>query len=95
MSVFDIDKADEKIDYEVLYKKRFEKIEDDIEEIKQLYSVDGQIIAGLSEDVNFLKSEFFRHNDILYRIADNMDVLRTMLNQLLPKDQQIFLKDIF
>ena len=95
MSIMDVDKADEKIDYEVLYKKRFEGIESNIKNIQRLYSVDNEAINKLSEDVDFLKNEFFRHNDILYKIRDNMEILRTMLNQLLPKDQQIFFKDIF
>lgn len=95
MSIMDVDKADEKIDYEVLYKKRFEGIESNIKNIQQLYSVDNEAINKLSEDVDFLKNEFFRHNDILYKIRDNMEILRTMLNPLLPKDQQIFFKDIF
>ena len=95
MSIMDVDKADEKIDYEVLYKKRFEEIESNIKNIQRLYSVDNEAINKLSEDVDFLKNEFFRHNDILYKIRDNMEILRTMLNQLLPKDQQIFFKDIF
>ena len=95
MSIMDVDKADEKIDYEVLYKKRFEEIETNIKNIQQLYSVDNEAINKLSEDVDFLKNEFFRHNDILYKIRDNMEILRTMLNPLLPKDQQILFKDIF
>ena len=95
MSIMDVDKADEKIDYEVLYKKRFEEIESNIKNIQQLYSVDNEAINKLSEDVDFLKNEFFRHNDILYKMSESMDKLRTMLNQLLPKDQQIFFKDIF
>lgn len=95
MSIMDVDKADEKIDYEVLYKKRFEEIESNIKNIQRLYSVDNEAINKLSEDVDFLKNEFFRHNAVLYNIIESMDKLRTMLNQLLPKDQQIFFKDIF
>ena len=95
MSIMDVDKADEKIDYEVLYKKRFEEIENNIEVLQRLYSVDNGVINKLSSDVNFLKDEVFRHNDILYKIKDNMEILRTNLNILLPKDQQIFFKDIF
>ena len=34
MSIMDVDKADEKIDYEVLYKKRFEGIESNIKNIQ-------------------------------------------------------------
>ena len=95
MSIMDVDKADEKIDYEILYKKRFEEIENNIEVLQRLYSVDNGVINKLSSDVNFLKDEVFRHDDILYKIKDNMEILRTNLNILLPKDQQIFFKDIF
>ena len=95
MSIMDVDKADEKIDYEILYKKRFEEIENNIEVLQRLYSVDNGVINKLSSDVNFLKDEVFRHDDILYKIKDNMETLRTNLNILLPKDQQIFFKDIF
>lgn len=95
MSIMDIDKADENIDYEIIYKKRFEEIENNIEVLQRLYSVDNGIINKLSSDVNFLKDEIFRHDDILYKIKDNMEILRTNLNILLPKDQQIFFKDIF
>ena len=94
MSIMDVDKADEKIDYEIIYKKRFEEIENNIEALQRLYSVDNGVINKLSSDVNFLKDEVFRHNDILYKIKDNMEILRTNLNILLPKDQQIFFKDI-
>ena len=95
MSIMDIDKADEKIDYEIIYKKRFEEIENNIEVLQRLYSVDNGVINKLSSDINFLKDEVFRHDDILYKIKDNMEILRTNLNILLPKDQQIFFKDIF
>lgn len=95
MSIMDVDKADEKIDYEIIYKKRFEEIENNIEVLQRLYSVDNGVINKLSSDVNFLKDEVFRHDDILYKIKDNMEILRTNLNILLPKDQQIFFKDIF
>ena len=95
MSIMDIDKADEKIDYEIIYKKRFEEIENNIEVLQRQYSVDNGVINKLSSDVNFLKDEVFRHDDILYKIKDNMEILRTNLNILLPKDQQIFFKDIF
>ena len=94
MSIMDVDKADEKIDYEIIYKKRFEEIENNIEVLQRLYSVDNGVINKLSSDVNFLKDEVFRHGDILYKIKDNMEILRTNLNILLPKDQQIFFKDI-
>lgn len=95
MSIMDVDKVDEKIDYEILYKKRFEEIENNIEVLQRQYSVDNGVINKLSSDVNFLKDEVFRHDDILYKIKDNMEILRTNLNILLPKDQQIFFKDIF
>ena len=95
MSIMDVDKADEKIDYEILYKKRFEEIENNIEVLQRQYSVDNDTINKLSSEVNFLKDEVFRHDDILYKIKDNMEILRTNLNILLPKDQQIFFKDIF
>ena len=95
MSIMDVDKADEKIDYEILYKKRFEEIENNIEVLQRQYSVDNDSINKLSSEVNFLKDEFFRYDDILYKIKDNMEILRTNLNLLLPKDQQIFFKDIF
>ena len=48
MSIMDVDKADEKIDYEVLYKKRFEEIESNIKNIQRLYSVDNEAINKLS-----------------------------------------------
>ena len=95
MSIMDVDKADEKIDYEILYKKRCEEIETNIKNIQRQYSVDNDTINKLSSEVNFLKDEVFRHNDILYKIKDNMEILRTNLNILLSKDQQIFFKDIF
>lgn len=95
MSIMDVDLANEKLDYEVLYKKRFEDIENTIEAIQQLCSLDNEIINKLSDDVNFLKNEVFRHNDVLYNIRDNMDAMRVMLNQLLPENQQIFFKYIF
>lgn len=95
MSIMDVDLADEKLDYEVLYRKRFEEIENTIEAIQQQCSLDSEIINKLSDDVNFLKNEVFRHNDVLYNIRDNMDAMRVMLNQLLPENQQIFFKYIF
>lgn len=95
MSIMDVDKVDEKIDYEIIYKKRFEEIENNIEVLQRQYSVDNDTINKLSSEVNFLKDEFLRHDDILYKIKDNMEILRTNLNLLLPKDQQIFFKDIF
>ena len=95
MSIMDVDLADEKLDYEILYKKRFEEIENTIEAIQQMCSLDNEIINKLSDDVNFLKNEVFRHNEVLYNIRDNMDAMRVMLNELLPENQQIFFKYIF
>lgn len=95
MSIMDVDLADEKLDYEVLYKKRFEEIEINIKHLRQQCSLDNEIINKLSDDINFLKNEVFRHNDVLYDIRDNMDAMRIMLNQLLPENQQIFFKYIF
>ena len=94
MSIMDIDKADENIDYEVIYKKKFEEIENNIKYIRDQYSVDNLAINKLLNDLNFLKNEVFRLDNTLYKVRNNIDVLRIMLNQLLPEDQQIFFKDI-
>lgn len=94
MSIMDVDLANEKLDYDVIYKKKFDEIEKSLGCIK-MHSVDIETVNRLSNDINWLKNEVFRHNGILYNIRDNMDVLRIMLNQLLPENQQIFFKDIF
>ena len=90
MSIMDIDKADENIDYEVIYKKKFEEIENNIKYIRDQYSVDNLAINKLLNDLNFLKNDVFRLDNTLYKVRNNIDVLRIMLNQLLPEDQQIF-----
>ena len=39
MSIMDIDKADEKIDYEVIYKKKFDEINKQLDELHRRVDV--------------------------------------------------------
>ena len=44
MSIMDVDKVDEKIDYEVIYKKKFDEINNQLDNIKSMldYVIDEQ-----------------------------------------------------
>ena len=89
MSIFDTEQAEEKLDYDVIYKKQF----DDINE--RIYKIEG-VIPLLSTRMDTQKTEMDLRNMIydlnssVQDIRNNMDTMRIMLNTLLPEDQQIY-----
>lgn len=89
MSIFDTEHAEEKLDYDVIYKKQF----DDINE--RIYKIEG-VIPLLSTRMdthnteNDLRDMIHNIHSSVQDIRNNMDTMRIMLNTLLPEDQQIY-----
>lgn len=88
MSIFD-DNALEKVDYEVIYKKQFEDINQRVDLIEH-------VMPCLSNSIDVRRTEEDLRNMIydlhssVQDIRNNMDAMRVMLNTLLPEDKQIY-----
>ena len=89
MSIFDTEQAEEKLDYDVIYRKQF----DDINE--RIYKIE-EVIPILSTRMDTQKTEMDLRNLIydlnasVQDIRNNMDAMRIMLNTILPDEQQIY-----
>ena len=69
MSIMDVDKADENIDYEVIYKKKFDEINKQLEELVDIQRID---FNNLEHKLNNIKSDlnlYYKHATLLYSYA--------------------------
>ena len=90
MSVFDTDKADEKIDYEVIYKNKFDEINKQLEELHYIVTAHRVDSATNEHNLNDIRSKLDSITNEQNKIMNALDILRIRLNDILPKDQQIF-----
>lgn len=86
MSIFDTEYVDEKIDYEVIYKKKFEEINNQIEDLRHTAVTHKFDFKNLETNLNDIKSmmdfTIYRQN----KIINALDVLRIHLNTVLPDE---------
>ena len=86
MSIMDVDLANEKLDYEVIYKKKFDEINEQLDELR--YKVNAQRIdfnnleVRLNEIIS--KVDFVMHEQ--NKILEALDILRIHLNDMLPDE---------
>lgn len=91
MSIFDTDQALEKIDYDVIYKKKFDEINGQILELQGIVGQHRFNFQNLEADLNGIKSIL---DYLTYRqdkLINAMDVLRVHLNNVLSdEDPKIY-----
>ena len=88
MSIFD-NNALEKVDYEVIYKKQFEDINQRINKIDHIipYLSSRIDVHGTEKE---LRNMIYDLHSSIQDIRNNMSVMRDALNIILPADKQIY-----
>lgn len=87
MSVFDIDKADEKIDYEVLYKKKFDEINNQIMVLQHIVDNHNFDFRNLETNLNDIRSMMDFVMNEQNKLMTAIDILRVHLNNMLPDEE--------
>lgn len=86
MSIFDTEHADEKIDYEVIYKKKFDEINSEIVELRGIVGAHRFDFRNLENNLNDIRSML---DVVMYKqdkLTNAIDTLRIHLNTMLPDD---------
>lgn len=86
MSIFDTEHADEKIDYEVIYKKKFDEIESQIMELRGIVNNHMFDFRNLETNLMDLRSMMDFVIDRQNKLTSAMDILRIHLNTMLPDE---------
>lgn len=84
MSIFDTEHADEKIDYEVIYKKKFEEINGQIMELRGIVNNHMFDFRNLESNLNDIRSMIDFTIDRQNKLTSAIDILRIHLNNILP-----------
>lgn len=86
MSIFDTEHADEKIDYEVIYKKKFDEIESQIMELRGIVNNHMFDFRNLETNLMDLRSMMDFTIDRQNKLTSAIDILRIHLNNVLPDE---------
>ena len=86
MSIFDTEHAEEKIDYEVIYKKKFDEIESQIMELRGIVNNYMFDFRNLETNLMDIRSMLDFTMDRQNKLTNALDVLRIHLNTMLPDD---------
>jgi hypothetical protein len=86
MSIFDTEHADEKIDYEVIYKKKFDEIESQIMELRGIVNNHMFDFRNLETNLMDLRSMMDFTIDRQNKLTSAIDILRIHLNTILPDE---------
>lgn len=86
MSIFDTEHAEEKIDYEVIYKKKFEEINGQIMELRGIVNNHMFDFRNLETNLMDIRSMLDFTMDRQNKLINALDVLRIHLNTMLPDD---------
>lgn len=86
MSIFDTEHADEKIDYEVIYKKKFEEINGQIMELRGILNDHKFDFRNLESNLHDIRSMIDFTIDRQNKLTNAMDILRIHLNTILPDE---------
>lgn len=84
MSIFDTEHADEKIDYEVIYKKKFDEIESQIMELRGIVNNHMFDFRNLETNLMDIRSMLDFTIDRQNKLTNAIDILRVHLNNMLP-----------
>lgn len=91
MSIMDVDLADEKLDYEVLYKKKFDEINIQIERLRCIVDNHKFDFRNLETNLNDLRSMMDFVMNEQNKLINAIDILRIHLNNMLPdEDPKIY-----
>lgn len=86
MSIMDVDLANEKLDYDVIYKKKFDEINERLDELRYKVNAHGIDFNNLEANLDNIKSKLdfvmYEQNKILIAL----DILRIHLNDMLPDE---------
>ena len=86
MSIFDTEQADEKLDYEVIYKKKFDEINYQILDLHRIVGQHEFNFQNLEANLNDIKSMLDFVMDRQNKLTNALDVLRIHLNTMLPDE---------
>ena len=86
MSIFDTEHAEEKIDYEVIYKKKFDEVTSQIMELRGIVNNHMFDFRNLETNLMDIRSMIDFTIDRQNKITNALDVLRLHLNTILPDD---------
>lgn len=86
MSIFDTEQADEKIDYEVIYKKKFEEIYYQLMELRGILNDHKFDFRNLESNLHDIRSMMDFTIDRQNKLTNALDVLRIHLNTMLPDE---------
>ena len=86
MSIFDTEHADEKIDYEVIYKKKFEEINGQIMELRGIVNNHMFDFRNLETNLMDIRSMIDFTIDRQNKLTSAIDILRIHLNNILPDE---------
>lgn len=86
MSIMDVDLANEKLDYEVIYKKKFDEINEQLDKLRYKVNAHGIDFNNLESRLNEIisKLDFVMHEQ--NNILEALDILRIHLNDMLPDE---------
>lgn len=86
MSIFDTDQAFDKIDYDAIYKKKFDEIESQLMELRGIVNNHMFDFRNLETNLMDIRSMIDFTIDRQNKITNALDVLRIHLNTMLPDD---------
>jgi hypothetical protein len=86
MSIFDTEQVEEKIDYEVIYKKKFEEINNEILGLQSIVGEHRFNFRNLETNLNDIRSMMDFAMDRQNKIINALDALRIHLNNVLPDE---------
>lgn len=87
MSIMDVDLANEKLDYDVIYKKKFDEINSQILVLQGIVGQHRFDFQNLETNLNDIRSML---DFVTYRqdkLINSIDILRIHLNNMLPDEE--------
>jgi septation ring formation regulator EzrA len=86
MSIFDTDQAFDKIDYDAIYKKKFDEIESQLMELRGIVNNHMFDFRKLEANFDDIKSMMDFVMDRQNKLINALDILRIHLNTMLPDE---------
>lgn len=82
----DVDLADEKLDYDVIYKKKFDEINSQIFELQGIVGTHSFDFRNLETNLNDIRSMIDYTIGRQDKLMNAIDILRFHLNNMLPNE---------
>lgn len=87
MSIMDVDLANEKLDYDVIYKKKFDEINNQIEGLRCIVDYHKFDFRDLETNLNDIRSMMDFVMNEQNKLMNAIDILRIHLNNMLPDEE--------